>query len=221
MFKLLYPLPKKYFVACSGGVDSMAALHFLNKRSRKECIIGVAYYNHGTGKFAKECENLVSDYCNKYDLNFRGGLLTKECPPRRSMEDWWRENRYVFFDNLTPIDVPIILAHNLDDCVEEYVMNTMVRGYSDTIAYQRGRCIRPFRLWKKDVIYAYAKRAGLDWLEDPSNTNLRYKRSLIRHKVLPAIKELNPGIHKIVQRMIRSENGDAPSVYRKKRKAIY
>ena len=44
MIKLQGKLPRKIYVACSGGIDSMAALDFL-KRNHD---VFVLYFNHGT-----------------------------------------------------------------------------------------------------------------------------------------------------------------------------
>ena len=45
MIKLLGKIPDKIYVACSGGVDSMAALSFLNNKKRD---VAVAHFDHGT-----------------------------------------------------------------------------------------------------------------------------------------------------------------------------
>ncbi len=54
----------------------------------------------------------------------------------------------------------------MDDSLEEYIMCTMVRGFSGTIPYAHGNfCIRPFRLWKRRDIEIYAQSGFVDFSE--------------------------------------------------------
>jgi tRNA(Ile)-lysidine synthase len=69
-----------------------------------------------------------------------------------------------------------------------------------------GCVIRPFRTWSKKDIVAYARRNGVEWVEDPSNTDMRFKRNFIRHKVVPTLRELNPGLDNIVLRVIKEKD---------------
>lgn len=202
MFKLTHPLPDKYWVAVSGGVDSMAALHWLNKPSRRNSLLGVLHVNHGTGDYANHAEMLVTSHCYFENIKLEKVTLEDLPPDRVSKEEWWRNKRYEF---LTSVREPVVLGHNFDDCLEEYIMCTMVRGYSSTIKYSYANCIRPFRLWKRTDIRKYAERNDLHWAEDPTNIDTKYKRNYIRHELVPRILELNPGVYNIVERLISSE----------------
>lgn len=200
MFKLTHPLPDKFYVACSGGVDSISALHWL-ARANKDRLLGAINIHHNTGRFADESKSVVEKFCSKHDIPLLCYSIVGTPPKNRSKEDWWREQRYKIF-NEVPNSHYIILAHNLDDCLEEYLMCMLVRGYESTIQYSHGRCIRPFRKWAKKDIINYAKRNGLDWAEDPSNRDTHYKRNFIRHNIVPQALELNPGLYNLVERLI-------------------
>jgi len=202
MFKLTYPLPSKYYVACSGGIDSMAALHFLRKPSRQG-LLGAVHVDHGT-PHAKEARAFIEDFCKKENINCLVYEVEGTPPAGESKENWWREKRYQCFYNV-PGSEPIILAHQLDDCVEEYLMCVLVRGFRSTIPYQHGRCIRPFRLWSKEEILKYAERYNIEYVNDPSNQDIKFKRNMIRQKIMPHALELNPGLYNIVQRLIEDE----------------
>jgi len=169
MFKLTHKLPDKYWVVCSGGIDSMSVLHFLNKPSSRDKLLGVIHVNHHTGAYSEKAEKFVVDYCKKNNIHILVGDIKGE-PLSGSKEEFWREARYAIFDKV-PDGHPIILAHNFDDCLEEYIMCTMVRGFRGTIPYQRGRCIRPFRLWKRTDIENYTERYDVEYVEDPTNKN--------------------------------------------------
>lgn len=200
MFRLTHPLPEKYWVAVSGGVDSMAALHWLSKPSRADSLLGVVHINHNTGAYSDNAAQYVRNHCELEGLELREKKLTNKPPSGVSKEEFWRDARYDFFGQT---EEPIILAHNFDDCLEEYIMCTMVRGFPGTIPYRRGHCVRPFRLWKKKDILSYAQRNNIDWLEDPTNQATKFTRNYIRHELVPRILELNPGVYNIVERLVR------------------
>lgn len=207
MFKLTHPLPNKYWVAISGGIDSAAVFHWLNKPSNKDRLLGAVYVNHGT-EYGSGVEWLLDEYYEKkLGINVVRFKITDPIPDGESKEKFWRDQRLAFFDKV-PGNDPIILAHNLDDCLEEMVMCSFVRGYEATIPYSNGRCIRPFRLWSKKDIRSYAARQSppFPWLEDPSNMDTKYRRNFIRHNIVPQIKKLNPGVYKVVERLVRHQD---------------
>lgn len=207
-FKLTHPLPSRCFLAISGGVDSMAALHWLTKVKGR--VQGVVHVNHGTGDFANRAEEMVRKKVQDLSIPCYATRLVESPPPGASKEEWWREERYNWFDKVSSQNpgMPIVTAHNMDDCFEELIMCSMIRGYYSTIPYnRRGResnCIRPFRMWKRSDILEYAKKYNLEWIEDPSNRDTHFKRAHIRHKVVPLLLELNPGAYRIVEKVIRN-----------------
>ena len=85
-------------------------------------------------------------------------------------------------------------------------MCSMVRGYLGTIPYSNGNCVRPFRLWKRKDIKEYMLNSGVFWCEDNSNIDMKFKRNYIRHKIVPYIREINPGIYKLVERAIKEQD---------------
>lgn len=205
MFQLTHPLPKKYWIAVSGGIDSMAVLNWLHlgKPSRKDSLLGVVHVNHMTGMFADEASGLVNDWTRWMGVKRKWFLIEDKLPSGKSKEEWWREQRYKFFHSLSE---PVILAHTFDDCLEEYIMCTMVRGYAGTIPYRNGNCIRPFRKWKREDIENYMKYHDYPWKEDPSNRDTNYKRNYIRHEIVPRIKKINPGIYNIVEKVMENQD---------------
>lgn len=205
--KLTHRLPKKYWVACSGGIDSMAVLNFINTRSNRPNFLGVVHLNHNT-EFGHKAERFVLNYCQTNDIKFYSSKLYNEPPKGESKENWWRDQRYAFFDSV-PGDDSIILAHQLDDCLEEYLACVLIKGYQSTIPYQHGRCIRPFRLWKRSEIQEYVKKYNVPYIEDPSNKNIRYRRNRIRHTIVPSVIDLNHGVYKIVKRLIEGEKSES------------
>lgn len=205
MIRFKYPLPKKYWIAVSGGIDSMAVLHWLhhNKPNRRDSLLGILHVNHNTGCFADEAFQLIQSVrdFNKWPAKFY--LVEGQPPEGESKEAWWREQRYKFFHSFSE---PVLLAHTFDDCLEEYIMCSMVRGYSGTIPYRNGNCIRPFRLWKRKDIENYMKWYGFYYVEDPSNSDDQYKRNYIRKHIVPHILKINPGVYNLVEKAMEKQD---------------
>ena len=85
-------------------------------------------------------------------------------------------------------------------------MCMMVRGFQGTIPYSHGRCIRPFRLWKRKEIEEYAERHSVMFIKDPSNADTQYTRNYIRKNIVPHALKINPGLYKIVKRVIKVQD---------------
>ena len=196
LFELTHRLPDKCVVAVSGGVDSMCALYWLLRGS---CDVkGVVHISHNT-PFSTEAKTFVQEVCSMERIPCREFAISKKPPKNKSLEEFWRDQRYKVFDKF---NTDVVLAHNMDDCLEEYIMATMIRGYPGTIPYRHGQCIRPFRQWTRASITNYARKNNIPYLEDPSNEDVSFKRNFIRHEIVPKIKMLNPGIYKIVKKAI-------------------
>lgn len=208
LFKLTHPLPERCLVAVSGGADSVAALHWLLQSPGK--VAKAIHVNHLSGDFAKLSQEHVEKLCD--DLGVELEIRTIDSvatEPGRSREEHWREQRYRKFWEASAMNenLPVVLAHTFDDCLEEYITCTMVRGYMGTIPYEHAPCVRPFRLWKRFDIEEYCKRHSLPWVNDPTNTDYsQYLRAKVRKLVVPRIKYLNPGVYNIVEKVIHEQD---------------
>ena len=204
-FVLLNPLPKHCIVAVSGGPDSMAGLHWLSRSPSR--VLHALHVNHGTGEFADASEKLVVDYCKKNDIPVRV-LKILDLPPKgESKENFWRKKRYEIFDGFSDCyEWPIVTCHTLDDCIEEYVIKTMVRFSSDPqklIAYHGpSNTIRPFRMWRKVDILDYCMRNDVPFLHDPTNFDGSNLRSSLRKSIIPELLRISPGLPGFVMKLL-------------------
>jgi len=198
MIQLLRDIPRKSYIACSGGVDSMAALSFVLNNPNND--VEVLFFNHNTPS-SNEAESFLRRFCEERTLTLHTGLLEAVRPPRTSQEEFWRDQRYKFFDGY--VDKPIITAHHLDDVVEFYVFSSL-HGKAKITPYRRGNVIRPFLLTKKEVLVNWCDRKNTPWIEDTSNTDNTYARNRIRNVIMPEIKKINPGIQKVVAKKVKS-----------------
>lgn len=194
MIKLLFPMPKQVTVAFSGGVDSVAVVDFLSKKHDVTC----AFYHHGTEN-SERALKFVSQFCTDRNLPMFLGVLNRDKPKDMSYEEFWREERYQYLATLGPV----ITAHHLDDCVETYLWSAM-HGKPKLPNLVRGNVIRPFLTTPKIEFINWCQRKQLSWCEDLSNEDERYTRNYIRKNLVPHALHVNPGLHKVISKMIKS-----------------
>ena len=196
MIKLLFPLPKQITIAFSGGVDSVAVADFLSKKHDVTC----AFYHHGTEN-SERAWAFVSKFCTERRLPLLVGVLNNTKPKKMSCEEFWRTERYKFLNEL---NMPIITAHHLDDCVETYIWSAL-HGTPKIPNLVRGNVLRPFLTTPKNEFIDWCNRKDLEWCEDLSNDDERYTRNYIRKHIVPKALVVNPGLHKTVKKMIEKK----------------
>jgi tRNA(Ile)-lysidine synthase len=197
MIKLQGKLSRILYLACSGGVDSMAALDFLRRNHHVE----VLHVNHGTAH-GENAYHFVKQYCEKNNIEMSTHYIKGTIPTGPSKEEWWRERRYEFFDHFQ--DAPVVTGHHLDDCVETWIWSSL-HGTSKWIPYRRGNVIRPFRLTRKRDLEMWCNLHSVPWIEDDSNADTCYTRNYIRHEMMPHVLKVNPGIHKTIAKKVKED----------------
>lgn len=210
--KLLGKVSGKYFIACSGGPDSMAALHYIHTRRTAEVIGVINVIHQDETNFCYEAAGLVSAYAE--GLGIKVHIFNSESTFTSNKEQQWREERYKYFRHIQKKywylgkSIPIITAHHLDDALETYLMSFLKAGPNHTkvIPYERREplILRPFLLTRKEQLRAYCAKWDVPFLDDPFNELGTCTRSIIRHEVLPKALAVNPGLYKQVERIYRN-----------------
>ncbi len=175
-----------YVLAVSGGVDSMVLLHMIaNSEALSNRKFIVAHYDHGIRPDSKIDRELVQQVAKKYGLQFvyEEGNLGSD-----TSEEAARKARYEFLRAVLKSSGgrAIVTAHHQDDLLETAIFN-MLRGTGRAgmvSLKSRANLIRPLLNKSKQELIAYAKDHGLVWREDVTNSDLRYKRNVIRHKLM-------------------------------------
>lgn len=85
----------------------------------------------------------------------------------------------------------ILLAHTLNDQAEQVLLG-LLRGSGTRslagIPARRGPFLRPLLGLDRAAMEEICTQAGLSWWQDASNTDQRYRRNHIRHRVLPLLQ---------------------------------
>jgi len=194
-------------LAISGGADSVAMLHLFSKTAY-EC--GIAHCNfHLRGEESDKDGELVEKLAKKYNYPFHKiDFDTKKYSSENgtSIEMAARELRYNWFEKIRDENNYdfIATAHHKDDIIETFFINlargTGIRGLSGIKALS-GKLIRPVLFADRVQILNYINENRLEYREDASNNDVKFKRNKLRHDIIPLFAEINPA-HK--QNMLKT-----------------
>ena len=200
---------KKLLCAVSGGADSMCLLHLLHSGGFD---VSAAHFEHGIrGEESLRDAAFVEAFCREQGIPFvlgRGDVPARAAEHGQSLEEAARELRYAFLEreaDALGCDC-IVTAHTRDDLAETLLFN-LARGSGPAglrgIPRERGRILRPLLGVSRAEIEAYLEENHVPHVEDSTNESDNYARNLIRHRAVPALREINPRFDEAAARAAR------------------
>lgn len=185
-------------LACSGGVDSIALLHYLYLEGFTN--VGVFTMDHGLRLEASEEVTLVEWYALQFGMpcyTVKEDVMEKAKEAGVSFEMMGRQLRYEHLRDIAEEQgyEYIVTAHHLDD-QGETILAHLLRG-SGLEGLQGMKAIaedvwRPCLTVPKQVLEDYAKWLHCFHGEDASNLDTTYDRNWIRQVLLPTCAERYP-----------------------------
>jgi tRNA(Ile)-lysidine synthase len=188
--------PQKWYIACSGGLDSMVLLHLTLAAGIQPHILHV---NYGLrDEESDEDERFLSEFAAKNNLE----IMVKKVNLKKQLEQQGgnlqqaaREVRYAFFRSVLSESDKLLIAHHANDQVETFILNlgrgATMRGLAG-MAEDLDHFLRPLLPYTKKQLESYAQNQGISWREDSSNATLKYRRNLIRHVIQPTLEKIDP-----------------------------
>ncbi|MDQ0430884.1 tRNA(Ile)-lysidine synthetase-like protein [Planomicrobium stackebrandtii] len=192
-------------VGCSGGIDSMVLLHFLNANKGEFGIsVAAVHIDHMLRGEESRQDRLFTEAVTKQwgidcfsraipipdILKERGGNKQQLC----------RSERYAYFQEIMKKTgaSKLATAHHADDQLETVLMSGLRGSLQDgdfgmraSRPFGTGSLIRPQLAVDKEQIVAYAEAHGVLYREDSSNAESAYARNRLRQRVLPLLKDEN------------------------------
>lgn len=215
------PGTKQLLVGYSGGLDSHVLLHLLHtyhQHFTSPPRLTAVHINHGlnpaAGHWAEHCRII----CQELKIEYRLVELDARAPKGESQEAWARNLRYDALRQFVgPADI-LMTAHHQDDMAETLLIQ-LFRGSGpaglaampEKAGFGPGWHYRPLLQYTRSDIKTYAEQHRLAWIEDDSNTDLKYDRNLLRNSILPAINRRWPAISRTLHRSARLQ-ADAASL---------
>ncbi len=188
--------------ALSGGADSVCLTHALCAlREQMALTVAAAHFSHGLRPEAAEAERaLCQTLCDRLGIPlFCGEGDTPALAGQEgiSAEEAARRLRYDFLTRQAErwqADA-IATGHNLEDNAETVLIN-LIRGTGraglEGIPPRRERLIRPLLGVSRREIERYDEKNGLPYATDPTNLGENNTRALLRSKVFPLLRQINP-----------------------------
>ncbi len=199
---------KRIWIAYSGGIDSHVLLHLLaTSEQAKLRPIQAIHIDHGLNPESSKWTEYCISISTELDVELTTVKVNVADIDKLGLEAAARTARYNAFEqNLTENDVLLTAQHQQDQA--ETLLLQLFRGAgpkglaSMASQFQLGDAtvIRPFLTIKQNDILDYAQRHNLQWIDDPSNSETRWNRNYIRHKVMPEIEKRWPSVAQTISR---------------------
>ena len=189
-----YRLSQPFIVAFSGGYDSMCLLDVLYKSGYK--VIAVHLNHNWRGNESDSEEKNCFEYAKMRGIEFYSEKLSDNIDKTETAA---REARYEFFRRCAEKfnSQVVFTAHNFCDNAET-VLYRIIKGTGTAglqgISEKREIFYRPLLKVSRDEIEKYCKDNNLRPNNDSSNNDITYKRNLIRKKLIPLMKDINPNV---------------------------
>ncbi len=168
----------KKILAVSGGIDSMVMLHLF--RNDKDAV--VAHFDHGIRRESADDCAFVARIAKEYGCPFfsKRAELGETCS-----EESARQSRYAFLRQLSDeLGGKIYTAHHMNDVIETIAINFLRgTGWRGLAPFSDIKVERPLLDWEKSRIYQYATENQVRFRADSTNTDDKYLRNRIRHKL--------------------------------------
>ncbi len=193
------PAAGSLLVAFSGGLDSTVLLHRLAHEPAFAGRVRAVHVHHGlqdgADAWAAHCRRL----CDAWGIRLDIARVQVDRHRGEGLEAAARAARLAAFaERIADHDV-LVTAHHRDDQAETFLLRALrasgVEGLAAMRPWRRfhaGWQWRPLLEIPRAALHAYAMTHALDWIEDPSNTQLEHDRNFLRHQVLPLLRQRWP-----------------------------
>jgi len=191
----------KLVVAYSGGQDSHVLLHALTLLLKHmHFSLRAIHIHHGlqvlNDDWARHCQRI----CENYGIALEVIRLDLSVPPNESLEAVARLARYEALGSALHEEEILLTAHMLEDQSETIMLQLLrgsgplgLSGIAPLQKFAKGYLARPLLGIKKSSLRALALEHNLQWIEDPSNQNTRFRRNFLRQEVFPLLETHVPG----------------------------
>ena len=204
----LLPKPRRYLVAFSGGCDSVVLLHAMaGMRQALGVPLLAIHVDHGLNPASAVWADRCEAFCRERHVALSVHRLALRPMRGDSVEAAARAGRYRVLREAMQGGDAIVTAHQRDDQAETLLLFLLrgsgPRGLSSMPGARRfgpGLLLRPLLDFDRRELEAYARLAGLSWIEDESNQDERFDRNFLRRNVLPVVLQRWPAAVQTIAR---------------------
>lgn len=180
----------KLAVAVSGGADSMSLLYLTHKWALKQDIEIVALtVNHNLRPESLNEAMLIHSWLKQDNIKHHILTWSRDQDVLNNIQAKAREARYKLLSDwcLEHNFTNLLIGHHLNDQIETFFQRLFRGSGIDGLScmdfvsnYNKINLYRPLLNIKKKELEDYLKFLGKDWVQDPSNQNIKFSRTIIR-----------------------------------------
>lgn len=191
-------------VALSGGLDSTVLLHLLAAMTDRPALRAI-HVHHGLQPVADAWPEHCQRLCDSLGVELLVRHVTVE--EGASLEQTARNARYAAFSEVLRDGEVLLTGQHREDQAETLLLRLLRGAGLRGLMAMRGLrqlgdawLLRPLLDSSRDELLRYARDRGLDWIEDPSNGDIRFTRNYLRQEVLPALSSRWPQVSRTLAR---------------------
>jgi len=200
-------VPTGHCVALSGGLDSTVLLAALAEAPALAPLRAI-HVDHGLHPDAATWSGHSVALAARFGVACEVVRVDARAAPGESPEAEARAARYgALATRLQPGEV-LLTAHHGDDQIETVLLQWLrggglraLAGMPPVAEFAGGWHARPLLPFTRAELAEWALSRGLEWLEDPSNLDLRFDRNYLRSEVLPSLRRRWPAAARTVGRV--------------------
>ncbi len=172
-----FPVPQTaVFCAVSGGADSLALLVLA---CASGCRVTAMHVDHGLRPGSAREAGAVKAACDRFGAVFVSHRVA--VAPGSNLEARARRARY----GVLPTGV--MTGHTADDRAETMLLNLLRGSGAAGLAALGPSPRRPLLALRRGETVALCGQLGLEALQDPSNSDPRFRRNRVRNELLPLL----------------------------------
>jgi len=196
-----FPPASALYVGFSGGLDSHVLLHLLASIRADIPTLQAIHVHHGLQRQADDWTCHAQSVCDELGIPLTIIPVVIDTNAGKGIEAAAREARYQAFASAMKDGAGLLTAHHRDDQAETLLLQ-LFRGAGPAglasmprwAPFAQGWHGRPLLPISREGLEHYASRHQLEWVDDPSNEDIRLRRNFIRHKLMPLLKEEWPEV---------------------------
>ena len=205
--KKLIPNGANLLIAVSGGQDSMALLNLINDlKKQHNWSISVWHGDHQWHEKSSQYALELKSYCEKKQITLYLDKAKKDYITSEEKARDWRYKKLSEKSKNLLIEkkqnkVYLLTGHTSTDNAETFILN-LARGSnyaglrnieSKRLLEKQIYLIRPILIFTREDTKKFCETMNIPVWEDPTNSDIKIKRNLVRKKVIPILESIYPG----------------------------
>jgi tRNA(Ile)-lysidine synthase len=194
----------QYFIAVSGGHDSMLLLDLCRRSSLPISVLHVNYQLRGAESQGDQA--FVEAYCQLHSIpcHIHRVDLHEKLQSGGNLQQLARKERYAFFETHLnqSTNSHLFVAQHQDDQLETFWLQLFrgagLSGLQGMLA-KNGRVLRPLLPFSRKELSDLSSELQLEWRNDSSNESTKYLRNLFRLKLIPELEQEIPTLRDSIQ----------------------